>query len=356
MLDELINKRNLPLLFPAGTTQNSFENMRNDILTKLQTEIYGTMPPSNVKTSVIMSPDEENLPIGNGIVKNMQCVCSLDNQDFSFPFKAILPKHFTGRIPAFVYISFSNEIQFKYHPFDEIIENGFAIFTFCHNDITQDNNDFNDKCAKYLSGDRENDPHAPGKIAMWAWAAMRVMDYVTSLEYVDTDNIAVCGHSRLGKTALLTGAFDKRFKYVISNDSGCIGAALSRGKIGETNAKICTTFPYWFCPQFVNKSLNDELPNIDQHFILAMIPPRHLLVCSAEEDLWADPISEFLCIYKTNEVYKLYGKQGLICPDELPIAPADFSQGDAHYHVRHGVHYHTKEDWLACINYIRSKM
>lgn len=41
----------------------------------------------------------------------------------------------------------------------------------------------------------------PGKIALWAWAALRVMDYLQTREYVDLKNVAVVGHSRLGKTA-----------------------------------------------------------------------------------------------------------------------------------------------------------
>ena len=76
--------------------------------------------------------------------------------------------------------------------------------------------------------------NASSKISLWTWAAMRVMDYVQTLgDVIDLDNVAIIGHSRLGKTALVTGGYDTRFKYVISNDSGCSGAALSRGKVGE---------------------------------------------------------------------------------------------------------------------------
>jgi hypothetical protein len=219
-----------------------------------------------------------------------------------------------------------------------MVDEGFAVYFFDYKDVTSDKNDFTNGIAPLFIKGETREADEPGKIMMWAFCAMRVMDYLVSENATDTENVTVIGHSRLGKTALVTGAFDERFKFVISNDSGCSGAAITRGKVGEQISDITKNFPYWFCENYKKyRDATDSMP-IEQNFLTSLIAPRHLIVGSAEEDIWADPESEFLGALMANEAYGIYGMQGLIHSDEIPKAKAVLSEGDSCYHVRHGGH------------------
>lgn len=192
-----------------------------------------------------------------------------------------------------------------------------------------------------------------GKIAMWAWAAQRVMDYAQTLDCLDFDCSIVCGHSRLGKTALLAAATDERFNFAYSNNSGCCGAAISRGKDGEKLEVICKVFPYWFNEnylKYVNREF--EMP-FDQHYLAAAIAPRYVYIASAKEDTWADPVSEMLTCCAINEIYEKYGKKGFVCRDRLPQVDDEYHDGCVGYHLRAGLHYFSREDWLKFIKFVK---
>ena len=190
---------------------------------------------------------------------------------------------------------------------------------------------------RMVSGDE------PGAISTWAWQLSRILDWLVTLPEIDPTRVIVVGHSRLGKTALWAGAGDERFAMVVSNESGCGGAALERRNYGETVKRITTSFPHWFAPTFATYADREtELP-IDQHVVLAMTAPRPLYVSSAVEDRWADPRGEFLAAVAAGPVWELFGKVGL-GTDTYPAVDTAIGNSIG-YHVRSGPHDITAVDW-----------
>ncbi len=359
MIESILKDLELPAILKFKNGKNvknleGFERRRSELKQILQKEVYGILPPPPKHLSVeTVGEVDDHFLAGFATCKNLVFHCEINGEDATFPVTEILP-HREGKIPVFVCINFGTDIVHKYLPLEEIIARGYGLFIIKYQDVAKDSGDFRFGMAKHLCKSRRA-LSAPGKIAMWAWAAMRVMDYIPLCEQIDAENVAVIGHSRLGKTALFAGAMDERFRFVISNDSGCTGAAISRKKDGESIEQICDRFPYWFCPRYKKWIGKESEMPFDQHFLLALIAPRHLMIGSAEEDLWAGPRNEFLSTVAANEAYAIYGMQGLIHNDELPTPETELDEGDCLYHYRKGTHYLSRRDWNAYMDFIDKK-
>ena len=215
--------------------------------------------------------------------------------------------------PVILYLSFGPNYPF---PEEEIIDRGFGVVTVNYQDITPDTvfGDFTSGLAGMVIGNRERTLSEWGLVGLWAYGASRIMDYLMTRNDINTERIAVAGHSRLGKTALWCRAQDPRFYMAYGNNSNYGGCGIIRGHIGEDVPAFLRIGSYnFFCEKFktFENGPHAELP-YDMNFLMACQAPGYAFVTGATNDGGMDPLSEYLSIVDASRVYKMLGDSGLV--------------------------------------------
>ncbi len=238
---------------------------------------------------------------------------------------------------------------------EQSIDRGYAVATFYSGDIDPDRPDVREGIQPHFQKKgTQPRPHDWGTIAAWAWGLERAVDYLQTTQDIDRTRIAVVGHSRLGKTALLAGAFDERIALVIPHQAGCGGTAPSRGKAGESVKQINNAFPHWFNGAF--KEFNDQPDRLpfDQNCLAALVAPRPVLFSNAVEDTWANPEGQFQVLQATDQVYRLLGVEGLGAK-QMP-EPGKLLGSRLGYYIRPGKHSMTREDWKIFLDFADKRL
>lgn len=348
-----------PLITDSGekiTTSAEWEKTRRqEILELFRANVYGRCPvgrPDTLKFEV--KEADKTAMEGRATLKRIDISFSGRGGEGTIKLTLFIPNNVQKPVAGFLLICNrdsenidpARKIKSPFWPAERIVDRGYMAAAFHNSDLDPDTYDgFKDGVhGIFDAGDEKRPPDAWGTIAAWAWGASRVMDYFETDKDIDAKRIAVAGHSRGGKTALWCGAEDQRFALVISNNSGCTGAALSRRREGETVRKINESFPHWFCTNYRRFNDNEDALPVDQHQLIALMAPRPVCVASASEDLWADPEGEFLSCVHAGPVYELYGRRGL-GTDVFPQTGKPLQEGCIGYHLRAGKHDLTEYDW-----------
>ena len=359
----------LPDVLAGVKSAAEWKNRRAEIFQLFEREMYGRSgpKPTGVKFELLeVSRDALN---GKAIRKQIKV-------DPGFELLLYLPRDAKGPVPVFLGMNYTGNhgvtsdpgvrvstawmrqkenprgLQASRWAIEKVLARGYGIATVYYGDLDPDFDDgFQNGIHPLFYRGGQTRPAADewGSIGAWAWGLSRVMDYLEKDQMVDAKRVAVHGHSRLGKAALWAGVQDERFGIVISNDSGAGGAALSKRIYGETVKDLNEKFPHWFAANFRKYNGNEAALPFDQHMLIALIAPRPVYICSAQDDQWADPKGEFLSALHADPVYRLLGTEGLPVK-EMPAIHQP-AMGRIGYHIRAGKHDVTDYDWERWMNF-----
>ncbi len=373
---------------PVNTVKDWETNRRPEILKIFAEQIYGKTPMKKLPVRFEVTEVEKNALGGKATRKQITAYFSQDGKH-KMDILLYLPNTTKNPVPVFLGLNFAGNQTVhadpaihlahswvrnrddagitnnrgseesrgklaKRWPVEQILARGYGVATVFCGDLQPDHADnYSEGILPLFYKKGQTQPAAAEwqTIGAWAWGLSRALDYLEKDKDVNAKQVAVIGHSRLGKASLWAGAQDERFALVVSNDSGEGGAAITRRQYGEQIERINTSFPYWFADNYKQyNGRENELP-VDFHQLIALMAPRPVYVASASEDQWADPKGEYLGAYHAGSAYKLYGKPTLATATppnvEMPVGQKTWTG----YHMRNGKHDILLYDWTQFMNF-----
>lgn len=355
MLKKELEKRDLPKL-PS----------REEMIEIIQREEFGYLPTPEKYTVTASAPTVIERRYNCGAVTHSFVDLTVEVGGGSHTFRVDRFLHVDGnKRPLVILNNIHPADTSPYFSKEELSEYDVDYLVFAYKDVTSDDGDFTTGLAPLLLPNGRDTDTACGKIGIWAWAAMRVLDYGLTLKGTDPDNVAIAGHSRLGKTAAFTAMMDERFKFAFSNAAGCAGDSLSRGssgfgrevprdkKRGELIEDITESFPYWFSKNYLKYRKTNIPEGFDQHFLIGAIAPRFVMIGSCDFDAWADPKSQQLCALAASEAWEREGYSGLIGGEERYLGSGEgLIEGRVGYFKIHSLHMLSRHSWRFFLSFI----
>jgi hypothetical protein len=324
------------LTFQDGrpVTAETWPERRAELAAILLPHEYGGLPPPGVRTEVICRSQSQvrELPGVQFHVFEVRVVFE-DGRDIRFTLSLWIPPG-TGPFPVLL----DGDGCWRY--FNEptvvrrIVDRGNIAALIDRTEGAADNPDHFRETGLYRLF-----PSARfGVLSAWAWMFHRAVDALAAMPEVRADAIAITGHSRGGKTALLAGATDPRIAITNPNCSGIGGAGLHRLKsVGsETIASFFRSRNiFWFADSFrAFRERDAELP-YDQHFLHALVAPRRLLVTDAYEDAGANPPGAYAACQDARRIFTLLG-----APEAI------------NWTIREGGHAHLPQDYESLLDFM----
>lgn len=278
---------------------------REDIIRKVESYL-GHIPPRPEHLTV-GSVIEEDFAAGRAMLEQLELIMTYGERRYVIPFTAVIPKN-EGVYPAIIQICDTHCVPNKYQPTEELVERGFAIFSFCATD----------EATYQLQAEEDN----ASTLSRAAFTVMRILDYALALPMIDKSKIAVIGHSCYGTAALLASALDVRIEYAISNGSGLY--------INRDRSTL----------ELVDSMLSRDALNADYRsdMLLSLIAPRHIFIGCSDADPYASAEDERLALEAIAPLYRELGES---------------FEEKCHFHKRDGTHYLSREDYHVYLELIK---
>ena len=341
-----------PLVAKNGkkiTTAKEWWSIRRpEILADYQVEIFGKIPANTPKVTFEVVSTDSTVLNNTAILKKIVGHIENANNTPDTPrieISLYLPKGTNAPVPLMVRVS----EYFDGPPpgsgsqppgaREQVLALGWAFATVNTSAIQADNGAGLTKgIIGLVNMGQPRKPDDWGVLAAWSWGMSRAMDYFITDKTIDSKRIGIQGHSRWGKTALLTAAYDPRWAIVFPTSSGALGASLEKRNFGETIDIVAGSGEYhWMAGNFLKYGGAWEAMPVDAHMLIALIAPRPVFITGGTQENWIDTKGEFLACVAADPVYRLLGKKGL-GTTQMPVPDVALIQGELAFRNHVGGH------------------
>ncbi|HKH59308.1 MAG TPA: hypothetical protein VKA49_00685 [Flavitalea sp.] len=345
------------------TTKDWWQKRQPEIVEDFDREIYGRTPKNTPKVDwevvSIKNDTNNNIPV---ITKKL--IGHVDNSSYpaikvDIDLTLTTPANASGPVPVIMEFGFVFPPGFRppAPPRDtssgprppappswqqQVLERGWGYAILIPTSIQADNGaGLRQGIIGLVNKGQPRKPDDWGSLKAWAWGASRALDYFETDKSVDAKKIAIEGHSRYGKAALVTLAYEPRMATAFISSSGEGGAKLHRRNAGEIVENVASANEYhWMAGNFIKYAgplTWHDLP-VDSHELIALCAPRPVFISSGEKgDGWTDPRGMFMAAAAAGPVYRILGKKDL-GTNEFPRVETGLMDGEIAFRQHSGGH------------------
>ena len=319
---------------PVTTAKMWWTERRPEIVEYFDREIYGRTPVHTPKVAWEVTSTKQET-VGNVSVITKEVTGHVDNSSYpqitvDIPLTVTVPAHAKGPVPVIIEFTFDPEFmaalakRLKLPPpppgptwQELVLAKGWGYATLIPTKWQADNGEgLTQGIIGLVNKGQPRKLDDWGSLKAWAWGASRALDYLETDKFVNAKEVGITGHSRYGKAALVTMAYDPRFAIGYISSSGEGGAKLWRHDFGEALENVTVINEYhWMAGNFLKYAgplTEKDLP-IDQHELIALCAPRPVFIGAGatQGDGWVDARGMFMAEVAAGPVYRLLGKKDL---------------------------------------------